>query len=100
MNQIVHKGEWTRKGTVWKNGQAAPLLSPWTEREELELVWLKAEPISIWDTAIAWLKSNHTWEMTTFKAMVKEEKVAFLKELQDDVVKVKEGSKDEQEALI
>ena len=83
------------------DGKAAPIFSPWTEREELELAWLKTEPISIQDTAIGRLQSIHEREiMATFKAMAKEEKAAFLKELQDDAVKEQEGAKDEQEALI
>ena len=62
---------------------------------------LKIEPISIQDTAIGRLQSIHKREiMATFKAMAKEEKAAFLKELQDDAVKEQEGAKDEQEALI
>ncbi len=83
------------------DGKAASIFSPWTEREELELAWLKTEPISIQDTAIGRLQSIHKREiMATFKAMAKEEKAAFLKELQDDAVKGQERANDEQEDLI
>ncbi len=74
---------------------------PWTEQEELELVGLKTEPISIHDIALARLISRHKMEiMATFRAMTKEEKACFLKELQEDEVKMKEGAEEEQEAAI
>ncbi len=38
--------------------------------------------------------------MTTFKDIAKEENTAFLKESQNNVVKEKEGAKDEQKVLI
>ncbi len=65
------------------------------------MVRLKTEPILIHDTALARLKSRHKMEiMATFRAMKKEDKACFLKELQEDEVKMKAGANEEQEAAI
>ncbi len=93
-----------RKGIAWKildDGKTATFYLLWKEKEELELVMLKTVPISIHNTALTQLKSRHKMEiMATFTAMSKEEKVCFLKELQEDDVKIKEGAKEEEKAAI
>ncbi len=38
--------------------------------------------------------------MATFRAMTKDEKASFLKELQEDEVKIKDRAKEEEEASI
>lgn len=74
---------------------------PWTLNEELELVQLEMKPIFISNTTLAWLKGKQKREIiATFRAMMKEEKAYFLKDLQENEVKVKEGAKEEQEAAI
>ncbi len=86
---------------ILDDGKAAPFYFLWTEKEELELVRLKTEPISIHNTALAQLKSRHKLEiMVTFRAMTKDKKASFLKELQEDEVKIKDGAKEKEEAAI
>ena len=67
---------------IVESGSSPPSYLKWTEEDEAALRKLEAEPISIKETALGRMKQQHKQELfATFRALPKEEREAFIKEM-------------------
>ncbi len=72
---------------IVKSGASPPSYLKWTETDEAALRQLETEPISIKETALSQMKEQHRKEIfATFRALKKEEREAFIKEMMGEEV--------------
>ncbi len=72
---------------IVESGASPPSYLKWTEEDEAALSKLEAEPISIKETALGRMKQRHKQELlATFRALPKEEREAFIKEMAGEEV--------------